>query len=127
MVYEWEANEEAFKQTMAKVNRVRQRISTEIASGQLDIEKLPTKLGISAQRINDLFVTDKYSFNVEGVKSALLNFTTKREQHYRDKEVSTFNLLQNVNISSMMEGNKTEYMFQAAKDGGRRHANMGYS
>jgi len=127
IVYEWEADEEAFKQTMAKVNRVRQRINLEVATGQLDAEKLPTKLGVSAQRVNDLFTTNKYSFDVKGVKGALGNFINKREQFYNDQEVSTFNQLQNVNISNMMDGNKTEYMFQAAKNGGRRHASMGYS
>ena len=127
VVYEWEANEENFKQNMAKVNRVRQRINLEVVTGKLDPERLPTKLGISAQRVNDLFTTNKYSFDVEGVKEALGSFINKREQLYHDKEVSTFNQLQNVNISNMMDGNRTEYMFQAAKNGGRRHQSMGYS
>lgn len=46
---------------------------------------------------------------------------------YVDQKVSTFNKRQNVNITNMMEGNKTEYMFKAAKNGARRHKNMGYS
>lgn len=46
---------------------------------------------------------------------------------YVDQKVSTFNKRQNVNIANMMDGNKTEYMFKAAKNGARRHKNMGYN
>jgi len=127
IVHEWETSEENFKQTIEKVNRVRQRINTEIATGQLNIEDLPTKSSLAFERIGNLFTTNKYSFNVEGVKEALGSFINKREQFHNDQKVSTFNKLQNVNITNMMEGNKTEYMFQAAKNGARRHNNMGYS
>lgn len=127
MTYEWEASQEAFDDTMAKVNRVRDRISTEIASGQLDPETLPQKKGITAQRISDVFVGHKYSFDVDGVRDALQNFVVKREQYHKNGRNSTLKQIESFNTIDKMSGNHSEQVFRAAHNGGRRHNNMGYS
>ena len=126
MVYEWDTNEENFRNTMAKVNRVRQRINTEIASGTLKESDLQMKKSLEFERVSNIFVRNPFSFNAEGVSKALDSFIVKREELYNDRRNSTFERLENFN-TSIMDGNKTEYMFKAAKDGGRRHQRMGYA
>lgn len=126
MVYEWESDEENFKNTMAKVNRVRQRISTEIAAGTLKESDLQMKKSLEFERVSNIFVRNPFSFDVSGTSEALQGFITKRETFYNDRRNSTFEQLENFN-TSMMDGNKTEHMFKAAKDGGRRHQRMGYA
>lgn len=124
ITYEWEASKEAFNETMAKVNRVRSRISAEISAGVLKREELPTKLNITSQRIADFFVGAKYSTNPEGVAESLNAFIEKRDTYSKDRRNSTITQLRNVNINDMMDGNKSEYLFKAAQNGGRRHQYM---
>ena len=127
MSYEWEASQEAFDNTMAKVERVRSRISADIASGKIDPEALAKKRGIEAQRISDAFVGHKYSFDAEGVSEALQKFVIKREQYHKDRRNSTLKQIESFNIIDKMSGNHSEQVFRAAHQGGRRHNNMGYS
>jgi len=127
MSYEWEASQEAFDDTMAKVERVRTRISTDIASGKIDPDTLAKKRGITAQRISDMFVGNKYSFDAGGVSEALQNFVIKREQYHKDRSNSTLQQIERFNTIDRMSGNQSEQVFRAAHHGGRRHNNMGYS
>ena len=127
MTYEWEASQEAFDNTMAKVDRVRSRISADIASGKIDPDTLGVKRGITAQRISDVFVGHKYSFDAGGVSEALQNFVIKREQYHKDRSNSTLQNIERFNTIDRMSGNQSEQVFRAAHQGGRRHNNMGYS
>ena len=125
VVYDWETNQDNFQRVMGKVSRVRDRIGQALANGELREDDLPMKAGITAQRIHDIFVGQKYSYDVTGVKDALNNFISKRERYHDDRRNSTFEQLQEFNISERMDGNKAEYIFRAAQNAGRRHINMG--
>lgn len=125
VIYDWDTSQDNFQRVMNKVGRVRERIGQALANGELREDDLPVKAGITMQRIHDIFVGPKYSHDVSGVKDALNNFISKRERYHDDRRNSTFEQLQEFNISERMDGNKAEYVFRAAHNAGRRHINMG--